>query len=86
MNEDIEKRNNNIKNNNKLSDEDKRIQTKKLFQPIPLRNSIIPSYITIDTNCILDLFKEKVKVILVKILLLIKTIFGIKFLELIEKL
>lgn len=31
----------------------------KLFQPISLRNSVIPHYITIDTNVILSQFKEK---------------------------
>ena len=59
MNEEIEKRNNKIKDDEKLTDEEKRIQIKKLFQPIPLRNSIVPSYITLDTNVILSLFKEK---------------------------
>ena len=47
MNETIEQYNSELK-------EDER---KKLFQPIPLRNSIVPSYITIDTNVILSLFK-----------------------------
>lgn len=57
MNEEIEKRNNIIKNNDTLTDEEKRIKIVKLFQPIPLRNTIIPNYITIDTNVILSLFK-----------------------------
>ena len=30
----------------------------KLFQPIPLRNSIIPHYITLDANGVLSTFKE----------------------------
>lgn len=59
MNETIEKLNNTIRNNNDLTEEDKRCKIKKLFQPIPLRNTIIPSYITIDTNAILSLFKSK---------------------------
>ena len=59
MNEDIEKLNNNIKTNKSLAEEDKRFKIKKLFQPIPLRNTIIPNYITIDTNVILSLFKNK---------------------------
>ena len=59
MNEEIEKLNNKIKKNKKLTDEEKQYQTKKLFQPIPLRNTIVPNYIVIDTNVILSLFKEK---------------------------
>jgi hypothetical protein len=59
MNETIEKLNNAIRNDNDLTEEDKRCKIKKLFQPIPLRNTIIPSYITIDTNVILSLFKSK---------------------------
>lgn len=59
MNETIEKLNNTIRNNNDLTEEDKRCKIKKLFQPIPLRNTVIPSYITIDTNVILSLFKSK---------------------------
>lgn len=59
MNETIEKLNNAIRNNNDLTEEDKRCKIKKLFQPIPLRNTIIPSYITTDTNVILSLFKSK---------------------------
>ena len=59
INEEIEKINNKVKKNKKLTDKEKQYKTKKLFQPIPLRNSIIPTYITIDTNVILSLFKEK---------------------------
>lgn len=59
MNEEIEKLNNKIKKNKKLTDEEKQYQTKKLFQPIPLRNTIIPNYIVIDTNVILSLFGSK---------------------------
>ena len=58
INEEIEKRNEEIKNSNR-TEEEKRIQIKKLFQPIPLRNSIIPHYITLDANCILSLFGNK---------------------------
>ncbi len=50
MNEYIE-----TKNNTYEKKEDK----KKLFQPISLRNSIVPNYITIDTNVILSIFAEK---------------------------
>ena len=55
----MESRNNIIRNNKDLTEEDKRCKIKKLFQPIPLRNTIIPNYITIDTNVILSLFKSK---------------------------
>jgi mRNA-degrading endonuclease YafQ of YafQ-DinJ toxin-antitoxin module len=58
MNEEIEKRNEEIRNSNK-SQEEKRKQIKKLFQPVPLRNTIIPHYITLDANSILSLFGEK---------------------------
>ena len=58
MNEEIEKKNDEIRNSNK-SQEEKRKQIKKLFQPIPLRNSIVPNYITFDANSILSLFGEK---------------------------
>jgi hypothetical protein len=58
MNEEIEKRNNKIKNSNRPLEETK-FEIKKLFQPIPLRNSIVPNYITLDTNVILSLFKKK---------------------------
>ena len=57
MNAEIEKKNNAIKNDATLTEEERRIKTVKLFQSIPLRNTIIPSYITIDTNVILSLFK-----------------------------
>lgn len=59
MNETIEVLNNDIRYNKDLNDEEKRCKIKKLFQPIPLRNSIIPHYITIDTNVILSIFKTK---------------------------
>jgi hypothetical protein len=59
MNEVIERRNNEIRNNNNLSDEDKKYKIKKLFQPISTRNTIVPHYMTIDTNVILSLFKNK---------------------------
>jgi len=59
MNDDVEKLNNSIKNNKDLTEEDKRCKIKKLFQPISLRNTTIPNYITIDTNVILSLFKKK---------------------------
>lgn len=31
----------------------------RLFQPLPLRNNIIPKYITIDTACLINLFAKK---------------------------
>ena len=34
-------------------------QEAKLFQPIPLRNNIVPKYITIDTACLINLFASK---------------------------
>lgn len=49
MNEVVEQKNSNLP-------KEKR---KKLFQPISLRNTILPSYITLDTNVILSLFGEK---------------------------
>jgi len=54
MNETVEKLNNTIRNNKDLTEENKRCKIKKLFQPIPLRNSIIPKYITLDTSAILE--------------------------------
>ena len=32
----------------------------KLFQPLPLRNNIIPKHIILDTACIVDYFTPKV--------------------------
>ncbi len=46
MNEEIEKKNLNC--NDKI----------KLFQPIPLRNSIIPHYITLDASGVLSIFRD----------------------------
>jgi len=31
-------------------------QENKLFQPLPLRNNIIPKHIILDTACIINLF------------------------------
>ena len=47
------------KRNMDLTDEDNRCQIKKLFQPIPLRTTIVPHYITLDASAILTLFKIK---------------------------
>ena len=33
--------------------------THKLFQPVPLRNSMVPKYVTIDTNAMFNFFKKK---------------------------
>jgi hypothetical protein len=64
MNNKIEEMNDEIDNqiletNNE--DKIKELQTnkKKLFQPIPLRRSCVPGYITIDTNVILSTFGVK---------------------------
>jgi hypothetical protein len=58
MNETLENMNIDIENSD-LSSEDKNKLKKKLFQPIPLRNSLIPSYLTFDTYGILSIFGEK---------------------------
>ena len=58
MNQVIEEQNAQIQQNNQLSEENKRIQTRRVFQPIPLRSTIIPSYVTLDVNVILSLFGE----------------------------
>jgi len=58
MNETIEEMNQKIENS-VLSEEERRSQVKKLFQPFPLRNTIIPCYMTIDANTILSLFGKK---------------------------
>jgi len=58
MNDKIEQMNQQTQNS-QLSVEEKRVQTKKLFQPIPLRNTIIPCYMTIDANIILSLFGDQ---------------------------
>ena len=58
MNKTIEDINKEIRNNKNLTDEEIRCKTKKLFQPISLRKTIIPSYITLDTNVILSIFKN----------------------------
>lgn len=55
MNETIEQMNKQIRIS-QLSDEQKRIQSKKLFQPIPLRTTFIPCYMTLDANGILSQF------------------------------
>lgn len=36
-------------------------ESHKLFQPLPLRNNIVPKYITIDTACLINLFASKGK-------------------------
>lgn len=53
MNEEIERR------NEELKDEEKQLKIKKLFQPLSLRTSIVPNYITLDASAVLDIFKEK---------------------------
>lgn len=58
MNETLENMNIDIENSD-LSSEYKNKLKKKLFQPIPLRNSLIPSYLTFDTYGILSIFGEK---------------------------
>ena len=59
VNCEIERRNEEIRKEENLSDEEKRCRIKKLFQPIPLRSTNVPCYITLDANGILSLFKEK---------------------------
>jgi hypothetical protein len=51
----------------------------KLFQPLPLRNNIIPKHIILDTACIVNLFlwKEKRKVNYSKQSRKINTMYGI---------
>lgn len=58
MNEALESMNVDIENSD-LSIEDKNKLKKKLFQPIPLRNSLIPSYLTFDASSVLSIFGEK---------------------------
>lgn len=55
MNQVIEQNNEEIRQS-QLTEEEKRIQLKKLFQPIPLRNTIIPCYMTLDANSVLSMF------------------------------
>jgi hypothetical protein len=64
MNEKIEDYNNVIQIQINNETDEKKIKElltlkKKLFQPVPLRNTIIPSYITLDANAILSFFKDK---------------------------
>jgi hypothetical protein len=64
MNEMYELFNENIRkqiNNSKSEDETKKLNCMiiKLFQPLSLRKSCIPKYITIDTATIINLFSEK---------------------------
>ena len=59
MNSQIEKLNESINNDNSLTSEQKRVETKKLFQCFSLRNSDIPHYITIDTVILLTYFAVK---------------------------
>jgi len=58
MNEKIEQTNQQI-NDSELSTEEKRKQTNRLFQPIPLRTSIIPCYFPIDVAVINSYFLKK---------------------------
>lgn len=53
MNEHIEKLNEEINSNKNLTDQEKSKLTNKLFQVIPLRNSIVPKYITFDAKGLL---------------------------------
>ena len=58
MNKSIEDRNEMIKKSN-ISLEEKRKATKKLFQPISLRTSNVPCYITLDSQILLKHFGLK---------------------------
>ena len=64
MNEKIEDYNNVIQKQINNETDEKKIKVlltlkKKLFQTIPLRNTVIPSYITLDANAIKSIFKDK---------------------------
>ena len=67
MNAKMEKMNDIIDENikNTINENDK-IQLKKtkhkLFQTLSLRNSLIPHYMTLDAQIILDIFKDKEKI------------------------
>ena len=60
LNQTIELRNQSVIQS-QLSDDDKRGKIHKLFQPIPIRTSKIPCYITLDANSIVSIFYTKDK-------------------------
>jgi len=60
MNQLIEQKNQIIQRS-QLSEEEKRKQIQRLFQPIPLRTNKIPCYITLDANSIVSLFYQQDK-------------------------
>lgn len=59
INRAIEDRNEEVKNNPNLTVEEKRKRTKKLFQPLSLRTSNVPHYITLDRVILLKHFGLK---------------------------
>ena len=59
MNKSIEDRNEKVKNDPNLTIEERRKRTKKLFQPISLRTSNVPCYITLDAITLLKHFGLK---------------------------
>ena len=59
INKAIEDRNEEVKNNPNLTIEQKRKDTKKLFQPLSLRTSNVPHYITLDRVILLKHFGLK---------------------------
>ena len=59
INKAIEDINKIVKNDDNLTIEDKRKATKKLFQPVSLRTSNVPHYITIDAQILLKQFGLK---------------------------
>ena len=59
INKAIEDRNEEVKNNPNLTVEQKRKDTKKLFQPLSLRTSNVPHYITLDRVILLQHFGLK---------------------------
>ena len=55
MNQFVEQKNQTIQDS-QLSEEEKKRQIQRLFQPIPLRSSKIPCYVTLDANSIVSIF------------------------------
>lgn len=57
INKELEKINDKIIE--KHTDQETKPKIYKLFNPLPLRTSIVPKYITLDTVCLIDLFITK---------------------------
>jgi hypothetical protein len=58
MNQKIEELNNKI-DDLQIDDKEKQKLKNKLFQPVSLRNTLVPNYIRLDTCSILSIFKEE---------------------------